>query len=347
MNRKRRGFTLIELLVVIAIIAILIALLLPAIQRAREAANKTSCQNNLKNIGLALHNYHDTHKILPPGQINAYFDADSIGRYALPDEAKNQNLGGARHGSSWMVQILPQMDQTTTYEQWNFNFNVWNNGTLNQTSLDGNGNSTSPALTEIKLFYCPSRRKTMTYTATERVDQLWTRGGNDYAGCAGSGIAFKDDDPVNRGTYWLTPTQLAATNITTTNNTTGVNITRSPFTQDPAHIGVFGVNSALTLTGITDGTSNVIMVAERIVFDKPGNNIRTSSDGWAFGGPATLMSTRLSPSQDLHFDQAGSNHDQGSHALFGDGSVQFIGESINLTTWNNLGNRSQGDPVTF
>jgi len=68
---QRKGFTLIELLVVIAIIAILIALLLPAVQQAREAARRSTCKNNMKQLGLALHNYHDSHKILPPGDINA------------------------------------------------------------------------------------------------------------------------------------------------------------------------------------------------------------------------------------------------------------------------------------
>src|SRR3954451_15240789 len=95
-SRSKRGFTLIELLVVIAIIAVLIALLLPAVQQAREAARRTQCRNNLKQIGLALHNYHDAHKIFPPGETSNGTDDPLYG-----------------HGPG--VDILPYIDQATVY----------------------------------------------------------------------------------------------------------------------------------------------------------------------------------------------------------------------------------------
>jgi len=91
----RRGFTLIELLVVIAIIAVLIALLLPAVQQAREAARRTQCRNNLHQIGLALHNYHDTHNCFPPGNLG-------------PNFSTGAGVGGHEH--TWMTLILPFMD---------------------------------------------------------------------------------------------------------------------------------------------------------------------------------------------------------------------------------------------
>lgn len=106
LNRFRRGFTLIELLVVIAIIAILIALLLPAVQQAREAARRTQCKNNLKQIGLALHNYHDTHSVFPQGKV-------------LDRNVRYPGCPGWVNGSgfSWRVMILPQIEQSALYQQ--------------------------------------------------------------------------------------------------------------------------------------------------------------------------------------------------------------------------------------
>jgi prepilin-type N-terminal cleavage/methylation domain-containing protein/prepilin-type processing-associated H-X9-DG protein len=111
-HQRRRGFTLIELLVVIAIIAILIALLLPAVQQAREAARRTQCRNNLKQIGLALHNYHDAFGVFPPG--NALSSLSPDAGYAVDLTTANRAAG-----YGWAAFILPQIDQANLYNQLN------------------------------------------------------------------------------------------------------------------------------------------------------------------------------------------------------------------------------------
>ena len=128
-SRSRRGFTLIELLVVIAIIAVLIALLLPAVQQAREAARRTQCKNNLKQLGVALHNYHDTHNALPPGWVGITNGAPDI--YGM-------NAWG------WCSRLLPQIDQGPLYNQINFS-----------SRMDSPANATQ-RVTSIAAFRCPS-----------------------------------------------------------------------------------------------------------------------------------------------------------------------------------------------
>jgi len=133
---NRRGFTLVELLVVIAIIGILVALLLPAVQAAREAARRTQCVNQLKQFGLALHNHHDTYNRLPPGGAN-----DATPDFGQPYNGTPQPSGNG-WGSNWMVYILPFMEQTNLHSQWQFNqqsgvFNAANNALIANLKLKG------------------------------------------------------------------------------------------------------------------------------------------------------------------------------------------------------------------
>lgn len=135
-----RGFTLIELLVVIAIIAVLIALLLPAVQQARESARRSQCKNNLKQIGLALHNYHDTFSVLPPG-------------------------GPSTNRISTFVFIMPNLDQANLYAKWNFNYNQ--NSTQNRPA-----NSTP-----VVGYFCPSKpRSAKNNSATAFGDYAMSNG---------------------------------------------------------------------------------------------------------------------------------------------------------------------------
>ncbi|HWL07535.1 MAG TPA: DUF1559 domain-containing protein [Planctomicrobium sp.] len=138
-RRSYRAFTLIELLVVIAIIAILVALLLPAVQQAREAARRSSCKNNFKQVGLALHNYHDTHRVFPMG--SGLGGGSCVPRFTPP-------TGAAPHVLSWGVHILPFLEQSTRYSNVNFNTVLTTSGISNFDP--------STALGPISTFLCPS-----------------------------------------------------------------------------------------------------------------------------------------------------------------------------------------------
>lgn len=131
-RKHRRGFTLIELLVVIAIIAILIALLLPAVQQAREAARRSQCKNNLKQLALGLHNYHDVYRSFPPGGI-------TLGPCC-----------GTRSGTNWAISILPFVDQTPLYDVYDFNFDGL------QGRNDNASFNQSIRLARLTVHMCPS-----------------------------------------------------------------------------------------------------------------------------------------------------------------------------------------------
>ncbi len=170
---SKRGFTLIELLVVIAIIAILIALLLPAVQQAREAARRTQCRNNLKQMGLALHNYHDVHRAFPPGYIRS-------------------------HGTGWSAFLLPYLDQAPLY-----NTLVWGDPWTDGVTGAKNANETACS-TFLDVFRCPSA----SIPEHEMEDNIEDRVPCTYIACA-SGTETNDsgagaagyDDPDEDGTF--------------------------------------------------------------------------------------------------------------------------------------------------
>ncbi|HZZ78742.1 MAG TPA: DUF1559 domain-containing protein [Gemmataceae bacterium] len=214
---RRGAFTLIELLVVIAIIAILIALLVPAVQKVREAAARTQCINNLKNIGLALHSFHDANKRLPPG---CAADQIPFGTLANP----------SGHGSSWKVYILPYIEQGAIFSKWQFN---------GGSGWESTNNAVVAGIT-IPVYRCPS----------STLPPFDSYGGNPgganpqmfscYTGISGSyGMGYTD--PTGYGPN------------TCCTGTDG-------FVSSG---GILYPLSRVTMVGITDGTSNTIVVGEQ------------------------------------------------------------------------------------
>ena len=173
-TRRRAGFTLIELLVVIAIIAVLVALLLPAVQSARESARRAGCQDNLKQIGLAMHNYHSIHDRFP------------IGYVALP----NANLNATSPGWSWAAAILPMIEQAPLYAAANLNLPV-----------EDPTNSTV-TLTALGVYTCPTDRFAGRFTVTDAnnnpIADAWSK---SYAACFGRDVNIAKNPTGGNGLF--------------------------------------------------------------------------------------------------------------------------------------------------
>lgn len=169
-QRHFRGFTLIELLVVIAIIAVLIALLLPAVQQARESARRTQCKNNMKQLGLALHNYHDMHNQFPPGWIRR-----NGGSY---NDANYCNTMDANQQAPWTVFLLPLIDQAPLFNQFNMSL-PFSDGTNGTQAPNG------PLVTRIPGFQCPSNPYASQWPI--HLDYMGVMGGGTVADCVTSG----------------------------------------------------------------------------------------------------------------------------------------------------------------
>lgn len=316
-SRSVRGFTLIELLVVIAIIAVLIALLLPAVQQAREAARRSQCKNNFKQVGLAIHNYNDVHRVFPPGALQGDPSVAPPGC----------TVTNPKNGMSWAAFLLPMLDQGAVYNSDAFQ------GAFNGKNFYDvpNGISIGNIGQSIPTFLCPSDPQ-----GNERVNiatPIQNSGNSADRDDGGRTNMSAVSDHVN----W----RCGSTNHPKTHpgGTAGVDDTARAS-------GIFHGYSRSTFRDITDGSSNTLMLAE-IVGGQRGsndgqfwcaNNLTATVDG--INGPNTLPKGAFVSYRHL---TPASYHVGGCHVLLADGSTRFVSENISQQTLEALTTRSGGE----
>ena len=331
-SRWKKGFTLIELLVVIAIIAVLIALLLPAVQQAREAARRTQCKNNLKNIGLAFYNYESTYSMFPP----AYVGEPTVTAPAVNSPGRSSNIHG------WTEYCLPYMDQAPVYGLINFSIGMLD---AFDPAIEPTGNMKLAYKTVIPIFKCPSTPGANVVNVKYSAGDWWNisdvnylTGALDYSpfgGMVGNGAAF----------YSLT---VAAS---------------SPQAERKGILS--DDNRAIVrVADILDGTTNTMFLYERsgrnALYQRgrlvaatgsnygggwadPGNfedwAAGSTIDGSAHRGPCVINCSNRSG------DGGYSFHTGGIHILLADGSVRFLSENVSQIVFANLGTH-QGGQIT-
>jgi prepilin-type N-terminal cleavage/methylation domain-containing protein/prepilin-type processing-associated H-X9-DG protein len=349
--RRGSGFTLIELLVVIAIIAILIGLLLPAVQKIREAARRMQCSNNLKQIGLALHNYHDTNSQFPPGGLMGW------GQGNVPDWGD----WGSDHGS-WMVYALPFVEQDNLYRQINPRPQSYYNSVGEWLRVVGRANDTRvvPNQYMVKTYRCPSDDFDPKAAVFNYVGSMGPQCLADRCGSGGDPGNF--NTPTNPFGGWCGPEVSGL----------GGGVAGMGYRSSPAHgntidsdqlRGVFNRSGAnITMASVRDGLSNTILIGETL--PNTHDHISTWNSWMHFnGGPShastivpinyridTALNNCDSPAERSKGNWSvswgfRSNHSGGANFLFGDGAVRFIRETIDHRTYQLLGARSDGQAV--
>lgn len=302
-SQRQRAFTLVELLVVIAIIGVLVALLLPAVQAAREAARRTQCINNLKQIGLACHNYHDTF-------------------HFLPNSRKDANY-------TWMVPILPQLEQPALYAKWNVATSSYSSQLAEVREA------------KINVYFCPSRRSSGTARHVDEPQDgaatpLYKSTVGDYAICTG------DSSVVQTGDYWQWNGQHTPAN--------GVGIIwNGNMGQSPAVLAGGPKFKQVAFREITDGTSNTLLIGDKHVYIQKLYDFAQYGDGGAFNGDKGHSHRMVGPNLPLTkgpHDQTkrafGSWHAGATNFVLVDGSVRSFANATNGTLLGYMAGKDDG-----
>jgi len=336
MPHGRRGFTLIELLVVIAIIGVLVALLLPAVQQAREAARRTQCRNNLKQLGLACYNYESTHGRLPASRMSIGYCTLGSGGGSRPD-AQSKNASG-------LSLLLPFIDQAPLYNRINFS------GAMGTYVTTGNPmpvgldpmvtGHADLAKTIIPAFLCPSDSGPSTLT--------------------GGGVHYMPDGGADPSRHYaktcydfiVPDEQLSYCNL------------HSATTIETRYL--FGDNSYTKFAGCTDGLSNTFAMGEQTLETFNGRTPGWLHSGWVSTGidpvgswnltfPATGINVwnynnnasplNKTPGRRASWYTCASLHTGGAHFLMGDGGVRFVSENIDRSTLERLSKMADGQVI--
>jgi prepilin-type N-terminal cleavage/methylation domain-containing protein/prepilin-type processing-associated H-X9-DG protein len=318
--RRERGFTLIELLVVIAIIAVLIAMLLPAVQKVREAANRTQCANKLKQLALAIHNFHSDHDTFPPDSFYSY--------------------DPTRPNWSWLAHLLPYVEQDNLHRATN----------VGGTSPNNINQSLPQIATRVGLFLCPSdpdawkgpRSYPANFDMNDPVQGPLTYEVTCYRANIGTNWG---GGPPGSPLWWGTDPQWCVADPNNSNPAT---------TYDGCAYGngvIWETNRPARISDVTDGTSNTIMIGEAMT-EKDYQNAWCHMDNaiatCAYPPNAKSPVTGLDYPPDQWWNRYAftSAHPGGVQFGMADGSVRFIADAIDLNTFRALATRSLGEVVT-